>query len=100
MEKLELGSCFDEIWTYHQGISKAQAIPRVMKLLGVQSAVFVGDRAEDVSSAHEAGIPVVGIRNDMFPYEVDGADRIVRDHEEMTKAIEELLKESQRRTGP
>lgn len=91
MEKLELGSCFDEIWTYHQGISKAQAIPRVMELLGAQSAVFVGDRAEDVSSAHEAGIPVVGIRNSMFPYEVDGADRIVHNHEEMTKAIEELL---------
>ena len=93
MEKLELRSCFDEIWTYHQGVSKAQAIPRVMAMLGVQSAVFAGDRAEDVSSAKEAGIPVVGIRNPMFPYEVDGADRIVHNHEEMTQAIEELLKE-------
>lgn len=93
MEKLELGSCFDEIWTYHQGVSKAQAIPRVMELLDVQRAVFVGDRAEDVSSAREAGIPVVGIRNPMFPHEVNGADRVVYTHEEMTKAIEELLKE-------
>ena len=91
MQRLELGSCFDTIWTYHQGVSKAMAIPKVMEILGVQSAVFVGDRAEDVSSAREAGIPVVGIRNSMFPHEVDGADVIVHDHEEMTKAIQTLL---------
>jgi len=91
MDKLELRSCFDTIWTYHQGISKAMAIPKVMEILGVKSAIFVGDRAEDVSSARKAGIPVVGIRNPMFPHEVDGADVIVHDHEEMTKAIQKLL---------
>lgn len=91
MDKLELRSCFDTIWTYHQGISKGMAIPKVMEILGVQSAIFVGDRAEDVSSARQAGIPVVGIRNSMFPHEVDGADVIVHDHEEMTKAILEQL---------
>lgn len=91
MDKLELDGCFDTIWTYHQGISKAMAIPKVMEILGVQNAVFVGDRAEDVSSAREAGIPVVGIQNPMFPHEVDGADVIVHDHEEMTKAIQTLL---------
>lgn len=91
VEALELRSRLDHVWAHHTGITKAQAIPKLMAMFDVQRAVFVGDRAEDVHSAREAGIPVVGIRNKAYPWETDDADIAVMNHEEMTKAILTLL---------
>lgn len=90
-EALDLRSRMNIIWSHHQGITKAQAIPILMKELGVEKAVFVGDRAEDVESAREAGIPVVGIRNRAYPWETDAADAVVQNHAEMTKEILKML---------
>lgn len=91
VEALELRSRLDDVWAHHPGVTKAQAIPKLMEHFGVQRAVFVGDRAEDVHAAREAGIPVVGIRNKAYPWETDEADIAVKNHEEMTKAILTLL---------
>lgn len=90
-EALSLRSRMDAIWFHHPGVTKAQAIPILMAQLGAESAVFVGDRTEDIVSAREAGIPVVGIRNRAYPWEADAADAVVTNHAEMTKAILELL---------
>ena len=70
---------------------RAQAKLEVMRLLGAQGAVFVGDRLEDVESARAAGIPVAGIRNRAYPWEVDGADNVAEDHAQLRENIEALL---------
>lgn len=90
-EALNLRGRMDEIWFHHPGVTKAQAIPILMGRLGAKSAVFVGDRTEDILSAREAGIPVVGIRNRAYPWEADAADAVVTSHAEMTGAIFKLL---------
>ncbi len=88
---LGLTPFFDTIWAYHNNYRKATAIPEVLRLLGSERGVFVGDRLEDVLAAREAGIPVVGIRNAAYPAETDGADITVENHVQMQAAIETLL---------
>ena len=91
LDALGLRTFFDYIWHFHSGYTKAAAIPEVMRLLGAQGAVFVGDRLEDVESARAAGIPVAGIRNRAYPWEVDGADNVAEDHAQLRENIEALL---------
>lgn len=91
VQALALGEKLDFVWSHRSGIKKAQAIPLLMEKLGVERAIFVGDRAEDVLSAREAGIPVVGIRNRAYPWETDDADVTVESHQEMKNAILKLL---------
>ena len=90
-DAMNLRGRMDMIWYHHPGITKAQAIPILMKELGADAAVFVGDRTEDIESAREAGIPVVGIRNRAYPWEADAADATVENHAQMTDAILKML---------
>lgn len=90
-DAMDLRSRMDFVWYHHPGITKAQAIPILMEKLGADEAVFVGDRAEDIESAREAGIPVVGIRNRAYPWEADAADATVENHDQMTTAILKML---------
>jgi HAD superfamily hydrolase (TIGR01509 family) len=91
LEALKLFPFFDEIWYHTPGRTKAIAIPLLMKELQAECAIFVGDRLEDVLSAREAGIPVVGIRNRAYPEETDTADAVVINHSQMLEAILRLL---------
>ena len=91
-QALDIAGRFDLIWPYHEGIDKAGAIPRIMEKLGAERAVFVGDRREDVTAARAAGVPVVGVRNAVYPRETDGADVAVETEQEMRRAIEALLR--------
>ncbi len=91
LEALAIAPLLDAVWPFRQGYTKAAAIPELMRRLGVERALFVGDRLEDVLSAREAGIPVVGIRNAAFPREVDAADAVVESTAQMHRAIRRLL---------
>lgn len=91
LDALDLVKFFDEIWYHQPGRTKGKAIPMLMETLQVSEAVFVGDRLEDVESARQAGIPVVGIRNRAYPEEVNTADETVVNHEQMREAILRLL---------
>lgn len=82
---------FDYIWHYREGYTKATAIPELMRILNADRAVFVGDRLEDVEAARKAGIPVAGIRNAAFPWEVDVADNVAENHTELKRNIQALL---------
>lgn len=91
LEALAIAPLLDAVWPFRQGYPKAAAIPELMGQLGVERALFVGDRLEDVLSAREAGVPVVGIRNGAFPREVDAADAVVESTAQMHRAIQGFL---------
>jgi phosphoglycolate phosphatase-like HAD superfamily hydrolase len=91
LEALELWWYFQLVWAKRPAFSKAEAIPVILSKLNARSGVFVGDRAEDVFAARQAGIPVVGIRSPDFPGVTDGADMIVDNRRQMLRAIRTLL---------
>ena len=91
LDALDLVQFFDQIWYHEPGRSKAQAVPLLMDVLQVSSAVFVGDRLEDVEAARLGGIPSVGIRNPAYPHETDAAIETVFNHKQMQEAILRLL---------
>ena len=95
LDALGMREYFDFVWHVHEGVTKAQAIPKVMRELGADYAVFCGDRLEDVESARAAGIPVAGIRNAAYPWEVDGADNVAENHAQLRVNIEKLLSQEE-----
>ena len=85
--------CFSYIWHRTPGYDKKSAIPRLKKLLGVDRAVMVGDRAEDMSSGKANGCITVAMQNDFGARDAIGADYDVYDHREMERVLLQILAE-------
>ena len=91
LDALGIRDCFEIIRYHESGGSKAAAIPMLMKKLGADTAIFAGDRLEDVQAARMAGIPVAGIRNAAFPEETDGADTVAATLNELFENLHSML---------
>lgn len=85
--------CFSYIWHRTPGYDKKAAIPRLKELLGVDRAVMVGDRAEDVSSGKANGCITVAMQNDFGARDALGADYDVYNHREMEQVLLQILAE-------
>ena len=93
LEKFGVRDCFSYIWHRTPGYDKKAAIPRLKELLGVDRAVMVGDRAEDVSSGKANGCITVAMQNDFGARDALGADYDVYNHREMEQVLLQILAE-------
>lgn len=91
LNKFGVSSCFSYIWHKRPGYNKEKAIPELKKILGVEQAVMVGDRAEDVSSGKSNGCITVAIQNDFGARDAIGADYNVFNHKEMEQVLLQIL---------
>lgn len=91
LEKFQIKDLFSYVWHSRPGYHKATAIPELKKILGVQQAIMVGDRAEDVQSGKENGCITVAMQNDFGARDALGADYDVYDHRQMKEVLLGLL---------
>ena len=71
------------------------AIPELKKILGVEQAIMVGDREEDVVSGKANGCITVAMQNDFGARDAVGADYDVYNHNEMKQTILRILQEQE-----
>lgn len=95
LEKFGVLSCFSYVWHSKPGYHKAAAIPELKKILGVEQAIMVGDREEDVTSGKANGCITVAMQNDFGARDAIGADYDVYNHKEMKDVILKILEEKE-----
>lgn len=93
LEKFRIKDLFSYVWHSRPGYNKASAIPELKKILGVQQAIMVGDRAEDVHSGKQNGCVCVAMQNDFGARDAIGADYDVLDYRQMKEVILKLISE-------
>lgn len=93
LKKFGILELFSHVWHATPGYNKQSAIPELKKLLGLEQAIMVGDRAEDVQSGKRNGCITVAIQNDFGARDAIGADFDVYDHRQMKEVILRLLSE-------
>lgn len=96
LEKFGILPYFTYVWHSKPGYHKATAIPELKELLGVDEAIMVGDREEDVTSGKANGCITVAMQNDYGARDAIGADYDVYDHKEMKDVILKILAEKER----
>lgn len=87
------GSADDETKVDGVPLGKTEIIAAALKDLDTQHAVMVGDRAQDVSGAIANGLDCIGVAWGFAPdgeLEAAGAVAVVRDTDELLKAINRL----------
>lgn len=92
-EKFGIRPCFTQIWHRTPGYDKKSAIPELKKRLGVEHAVMVGDRHEDVASGKANGCITVAMQNDFGARDATGADYDVYDHRELEQVLLRIISE-------
>jgi len=92
LEKFGILPYFTYIWHSRPGYQKATAIPELKKILGVEQAIMVGDREEDVTSGKANGCITVAMQNDFGARDAIGADYDVYSHKEMEEVILTILR--------
>lgn len=91
LEKFDIVNLFTYIWSAKPGYDKRRAIPELMNILGVERAIMVGDRREDVESGRANGCITVALQNDFGARDAIGADHDVYNHKQMKEVILSLL---------
>lgn len=90
-EKFGIRPYFSHIWHRKPNYDKKSAIPQLKQLLGVDRAIMVGDRAEDVSSGKANGCVTVAMQNDFGARDALGADYDVYTHKELEQVLLQLI---------
>ena len=91
LDQFHIRRYFTYIWHRTPGYDKEAAIPELKKLLGVERAIMVGDRAEDVSSGKANGCITVAMQNDFGARDAIGADYDVYTHKELEQTLLRLV---------
>ena len=95
LEKFGVLPLFSYVWHAKPGYNKIAAIPELKKILGVEQAIMVGDREEDVVSGKANGCITVAMQNDFGARDAVGADYDVYNHNEMKQTILRILQEQE-----
>lgn len=91
--KFGIKQYFQFIWHRNDGYDKKKAIPELIRILHVENAIMVGDRAEDVIAGKANGCITVAIQNDFGCRDAVGADYDVQNHKEMESTLLNILQE-------
>lgn len=86
-----VADCFALVWHAVPGYDKTRAIPEILRLLGADRGIMVGDREEDVRSGKANGCVTVAMQNDFGARDAAGADYDVYSHREMEQVILSIL---------
>ena len=89
-DKYDFNSLFDEIWYARKGITKVEAVKRIIDKFGVHKFVMVGDRLCDIEAAQENQGIAIGAAYGFGGSEMDKADYVAKTVGEVESIIDKL----------
>lgn len=91
LKLFDIRKYFDHVWSFKKGFKKVDGIAHIKSLFNEEKAVMVGDRNEDVLSGKANSCITIAIKNDFGDSDVENADYLVYNHEQMLERLFSLI---------